>query len=523
MAADQNQHVSTQEQQADLQAVLNSMQQLSAIDQTVTDGQFQNLTSDGHRFSAQQQHQWSNNRQFQEDLIPISGNTGVTYNSSANLAAAAAAASASPDYLSLPQQQAIGMFNAQNNVMDHHLAQQHQHHHHHHVQQQEQQQLHQHQHHHSHQQQQQPPHHHSTHLSHNHLAQHQLTASNQLNHNIAATQIQPNIVVAVATNALGQPQAHNHHQHQHHHHNHHQQQQVSSKTYNKSTKATAANSHHNQQQAASANSQQHICAVCGDYAACQHYGVRTCEGCKGFFKRSVQKNTKYVCSGSMDCIVDKRRRNRCQYCRYKKCLEVGMVREGVRTDSLKGRRGRLPSKPKSPISAATVGSLQMMGDALANMMHNQHHQQQQQPQPLHQQHQHQHHHNHHDQTNLQQQSQQQQQPQLQNIHLQQQPQQQHQQQNNNINLHPHTIAHQQALHLQHQDQKQSQSSAYSQQQLIHQGTMLAQELNQQRPPIIQQPQSQQQHIQQQGHCQQQIQQQQLQQQQFDLKVFHFQS
>lgn len=32
-----------------------------------------------------------------------------------------------------------------------------------------------------------------------------------------------------------------------------------------------------------------LCAVCGDNAACQHYGVRTCEGCKGFFKRTVQK------------------------------------------------------------------------------------------------------------------------------------------------------------------------------------------------------------------------------------------
>ena len=34
--------------------------------------------------------------------------------------------------------------------------------------------------------------------------------------------------------------------------------------------------------------------------------------------------------------------------RFQKCLAVGMVKEVVRTDSLKGRRGRLPSKPKSP-------------------------------------------------------------------------------------------------------------------------------------------------------------------------------
>ncbi|NXB88134.1 NR4A2 protein, partial [Vidua chalybeata] len=59
-----------------------------------------------------------------------------------------------------------------------------------------------------------------------------------------------------------------------------------------------------------------LCAVCGDNAACQHYGVRTCEGCKGFFKRTVQKNAKYVCLANKNCPVDKRRRNRCQYCRF---------------------------------------------------------------------------------------------------------------------------------------------------------------------------------------------------------------
>ncbi|XP_026203852.1 probable nuclear hormone receptor HR38 [Anabas testudineus] len=98
------------------------------------------------------------------------------------------------------------------------------------------------------------------------------------------------------------------------------------------------------------------CAVCGDNASCQHYGVRTCEGCKGFFKRTVQKNAKYVCLANKDCPVDKRRRNRCQFCRFQKCLAVGMVKEVVRTDSLKGRRGRLPSKPKTVAEASSTTS-----------------------------------------------------------------------------------------------------------------------------------------------------------------------
>lgn len=55
-----------------------------------------------------------------------------------------------------------------------------------------------------------------------------------------------------------------------------------------------------------------------------------------------------MCLAEKACPVDKRRRNRCQFCRFQKCLVVGMVKEVVRTDSLKGRRGRLPSKPKSP-------------------------------------------------------------------------------------------------------------------------------------------------------------------------------
>ncbi|KAK2168030.1 hypothetical protein LSH36_21g07000 [Paralvinella palmiformis] len=53
-----------------------------------------------------------------------------------------------------------------------------------------------------------------------------------------------------------------------------------------------------------------------------------CEGCKGFFKRTVRKDLQYACRDDKNCLIDKRQRNRCQYCRYMKCLQTGMKREG---------------------------------------------------------------------------------------------------------------------------------------------------------------------------------------------------
>lgn len=35
----------------------------------------------------------------------------------------------------------------------------------------------------------------------------------------------------------------------------------------------------------------HFCAVCHDYASGYHYGVWSCEGCKAFFKRSIQSES----------------------------------------------------------------------------------------------------------------------------------------------------------------------------------------------------------------------------------------
>ncbi|XP_062488690.1 nuclear receptor subfamily 2 group F member 5-like [Pezoporus occidentalis] len=79
------------------------------------------------------------------------------------------------------------------------------------------------------------------------------------------------------------------------------------------------------------------CRVCGDRASGKHYGQVTCEGCKSFFKRSVRRNLAYSCRGGRDCPVDQPHRNQCQYCRLRKCLRVGMRREGGVTGGERGR------------------------------------------------------------------------------------------------------------------------------------------------------------------------------------------
>ncbi|XP_071322799.1 steroidogenic factor 1b [Trachinotus anak] len=80
------------------------------------------------------------------------------------------------------------------------------------------------------------------------------------------------------------------------------------------------------------------CPVCGDRVSGYHYGLLTCESCKGFFKRTVQNNKKYVCAETQECRIDKTQRKRCPFCRFQKCLNVGMRLEAVRADRMRGGR-----------------------------------------------------------------------------------------------------------------------------------------------------------------------------------------
>lgn len=73
---------------------------------------------------------------------------------------------------------------------------------------------------------------------------------------------------------------------------------------------------------------QRTCLICGDRATGLHYGIISCEGCKGFFKRSICNKRVYRCSRDKNCVMSRKQRNRCQYCRLLKCLQMGMNRKG---------------------------------------------------------------------------------------------------------------------------------------------------------------------------------------------------
>ncbi|XP_017016537.1 nuclear hormone receptor FTZ-F1 beta [Drosophila kikkawai] len=130
------------------------------------------------------------------------------------------------------------------------------------------------------------------------------------------------------------------------------------------------------------------CPICGDKISGFHYGIFSCESCKGFFKRTVQNRKNYVCVRGGPCQVSISTRKKCPACRFEKCLQKGMKLEAIREDRTRGGRSTyqcsytLPNSMLSPLLSPDQAAAAAAAAAVVS-------QQQQQQQ---QQHQQQHHH-----------------------------------------------------------------------------------------------------------------------------------
>ncbi|XP_078500436.1 peroxisome proliferator-activated receptor delta isoform X1 [Lissotriton helveticus] len=95
------------------------------------------------------------------------------------------------------------------------------------------------------------------------------------------------------------------------------------------------------------------CRVCGDKASGFHYGVHACEGCKGFFRRTMRMKLEYE-KCERNCKIQKKNRNKCQYCRFQKCLALGMSHNAIRF-------GRMPEAEKRKLVAG-MGASDISGE-----------------------------------------------------------------------------------------------------------------------------------------------------------------
>ncbi|KAI6178376.1 hypothetical protein M3Y98_00494000 [Aphelenchoides besseyi] len=86
-----------------------------------------------------------------------------------------------------------------------------------------------------------------------------------------------------------------------------------------------------------------LCAICSDKATGRHYGcVSSCDGCKGFFRRSIRKAHCYKCRFNGHCVVEKSNRNSCRACRLSRCIASGMRADAIQNErDVIGKRRRI--------------------------------------------------------------------------------------------------------------------------------------------------------------------------------------
>ena len=100
-----------------------------------------------------------------------------------------------------------------------------------------------------------------------------------------------------------------------------------------------------------------VCVVCGDKSSGWHYNVLACEGCKGFFRRSIARMMKYSCKFSNNCEIDMHARKRCQACRLRKCYERGMKAQCVESQQAAQEKAEKKRRAEEELEARNLRQL----------------------------------------------------------------------------------------------------------------------------------------------------------------------
>lgn len=107
------------------------------------------------------------------------------------------------------------------------------------------------------------------------------------------------------------------------------------------------------------NERNEYCRVCGETRTIgYHHGAVTCEACKKFFERNAKgKCAQLKCNFDKgNCVVNKNTRNGCSFCRYQKCVSLGMSLDKTlqKDQSVKNLPCQVCSGPSSGIHFGAI-------------------------------------------------------------------------------------------------------------------------------------------------------------------------
>jgi len=99
-----------------------------------------------------------------------------------------------------------------------------------------------------------------------------------------------------------------------------------------------------------------VCKICEDTKSVRNQmGVKVCGACKKFFDK-FNKKTVPECVLDGNCIIKTETRNHCKFCRFQKCVKVGMTAN----KSLESKREKTPNK--RPLESKTNKNSSVMKD-----------------------------------------------------------------------------------------------------------------------------------------------------------------